>query len=116
MSGMNERQKKRAITKLNDPTNRFKFSKRFLEEWEPAHRGRYRAMLTHLLQSPFCGRQRSGLGGMGTTRATTRSTEFGHAPGHDQSSNTGTQPTRSSMAKAPWSELDDAARVRNSPN
>ena len=41
------------------------------------------------------GRQRSGLGGVGTTCATVRGTEFRHASGHDQSSNTGTQPTRS---------------------
>ena len=30
-------------------------SGRFLEEWEPAHRGRYRAMLMQLLQFPFVG-------------------------------------------------------------
>ena len=41
------------------------------------------------------GRPRSGLGGVGTTRATVRGTEFRHASGHDPSSNTGTQRTRS---------------------
>ena len=34
--------------------------------------------------------------------------------GHDQSSNTGTQPTRSRMAEACWSERDEAARIRSS--
>ena len=70
MTGMNEAQKKRArqlafmltmhtkdralqmITMLSDPTNGFAICRRFLEEWEPAHRGRYRAMLMQLLQ-PF---------------------------------------------------------------
>ena len=73
MSGTNEPQKKRArqlafmmtmhtkdralqmITKLSDPTNEFEIWRRFLEEWEPAHRGRYRAMLMQLLQFPFTG-------------------------------------------------------------
>ena len=65
LAGMNEPQKRRArqlafmltmhtkdralqmITKLSDP------ARRFLEEWEPAHRGRYGAMLMQLLQFPF---------------------------------------------------------------
>ena len=71
--GMNEPQKRQArqlafmltmhtkgrafqmITKLNDPANGFEIWRRFLEEWEPAHRGRYRAMLMQLLQFPFTG-------------------------------------------------------------
>ena len=66
LAGMNEPQKRRArqlafmltmhtkdralqmITKLSDPANGFKIWRRFLEEWEPAHRGRYRAMLMRL--------------------------------------------------------------------
>ena len=73
LAGMSEPQKKRArqlafmltmhtkeralkmITKLRDPANGFEIWRRFLEEWEPAHRGRYRAMLIHLLQFPFTG-------------------------------------------------------------
>ena len=63
LSGMNVPQKKRArqlafmltmhtkdralqmITKLSDPANGFGIWRRFLEEREPAHRARYRAML-----------------------------------------------------------------------
>ena len=59
------------------------------------------------------GRQRSGLGGVGTTCATVRGIEFGHASRHDQSSNTGTQPTRSRMAEARRTERDQAAGVRS---
>ena len=73
LARMNEHQKRRArqlafmltmhtkdrslqmITKLSDPANGFEFLRRFLEEWEPAHRGRYRAMLMQLLQFPFTG-------------------------------------------------------------
>ena len=72
-AGMNEHQKRGArqfvfmltmhsknpalqmITKLSDPANGFEIWRRFLEEWEPAHRGRYRAMLMQLLQFPFTG-------------------------------------------------------------
>ena len=43
------------ITKVSDPANGFEIWRRFLEEWEPAHRGRYRAMLVQLLQFPFTG-------------------------------------------------------------
>ena len=43
------------ITKRSDPANRFEIWRRFLEEWEPAHRGRYRAMLMQLLQFPVVG-------------------------------------------------------------
>ena len=77
------------ITKLSDPAYGFEIWRRLLEEWEPDHRGRYRAMLMQLLQFPFTG-DRSGLGGVGTTRAAVRGTELRHTSGHDQSSNTGT--------------------------
>ena len=43
------------ITKLSDPVNGFEIWRRFLEEWEPAHRGRYRTMLIKLLQFLFVG-------------------------------------------------------------
>ena len=46
LSGMND-------TKLSDPANGFEIWRRFQGEWEPAHRGRYRAMLMQLLQIPF---------------------------------------------------------------
>ena len=73
LAGMNEPQKRRArqlafmltmrakdralqmITKLSDPANGFEIRRRFLEEWEPAHKGKYRAMLMQLLQFPFVG-------------------------------------------------------------
>ena len=73
LAGMNEPQKKRArqlafmltmhtkdralqiITKLSDPANGFEIWRRFLEEWELAHRGRFRAMLMQLLQFSFAG-------------------------------------------------------------
>ena len=73
LAGMNEPQKRRArqlafmltmhtkdralqmITKLSDPANGLEIWRSFLEEWEPAHRGRYRAMLMQLLQFPFVG-------------------------------------------------------------
>ena len=73
LAGMNEPQKRIArqlafmltmrtkdralqmITKLSDPGNGFEIWRRFLEEWEPAHRGRYRAMLMQLLQFPLVG-------------------------------------------------------------
>ena len=43
------------ITKLSDPANGFEIWRRSLEEWEPAHKGRYRAMLMQLLHFPFVG-------------------------------------------------------------
>ena len=43
------------ITKLSDPANGFQIWRLFLEEWEPAHRGRYRLMLMQLLQFPIMG-------------------------------------------------------------
>ena len=55
-----------------------------------------------------------GLGGVGATRATIRDAEFRHTPGHDQSSDTGTQPTKSRMAQARWTERDEIAGVRGS--
>ena len=72
LAGMNEPQKRRVrqlaftltmhtkdrafmITKLSNPANGFEIWRRFLEEWEPAHRGRYRAMLMQFLQFPFVG-------------------------------------------------------------
>ena len=88
LAGMNEPQKRRArqlsfmltmhtkdralrmITKHSDPANGFEIWRRFLQEWEPAHRGRYRAILMQLLQFPFVGDRGSGLGGVGTTCAT----------------------------------------------
>ena len=88
LAGMNEPQKRRAkqlafmltmhtkdralqkTTKLRDPANGFEIWRRFLEEREPAHRGRYRAMVNAVAAVTVCGRQRSGLGGVGTTRAT----------------------------------------------
>ena len=41
------------ITRLSDPVNGLEIWRRFLEEWEPENRGRYRAMLMQLLQCPL---------------------------------------------------------------
>ena len=38
------------ITRLSDPVNGLEIWRRFLEEWEPVNRGRYRAMLMQLQQ------------------------------------------------------------------
>ena len=61
LAGMNEPQKRRArqlafmLTMHTKDRALQKIWRRFLEEWEPAHRGRYRAMLMQLLQFPFVG-------------------------------------------------------------
>ena len=41
------------ITRLSDPVNGLEIWRRFLKEWEPVNRGRYRAMLMQLLQCPL---------------------------------------------------------------
>ena len=41
------------ITRLSDPVNGLEIWRRFLEEWEPVNRGRYRAMLMQLQQCPL---------------------------------------------------------------
>ena len=94
-------------TTLSDPANGFEIWRRFsgrvgagTQRTVPNDVDAVAAVSVH-------GRQR-----VGTTCATVRGTEFRHASGHDQSSNTGTQPTRSRMAEARWSERDEAARVR----
>ena len=100
-------------TKLSDPANGFEIWRRFLEEWERAHRGRYRAMLMQLLQFAFVGDRGQALEEWERLVRQYEAQEFRHVSGHDQSSNTGTQPTRSRMAEARWSERDEAARVRS---
>ena len=50
--------KNRAIqmtTRLSDPLHGLEIWRRYLEEWEPVNRGRYRAMPMQLLQFPFVG-------------------------------------------------------------
>ena len=119
LAGMSDAQKKRAkqlafmlmmqtknraiqmITRLSDPVNGFEIWRRFLEEWEPVNRGRYRAML----------KQRSSLRGVGTTCTAVRGAEFGHASGHNQSSNTSTQPTGFRVVQICRTERDEAAGV-----
>ena len=81
------------ITRLSDPVNGLDIWRRFLEVWEPVNRGRYRTMLMQLLQSPLTESRGPSPGGVGTSCTAVRGTEFGHAPGHNQSSNTGAQPT-----------------------
>ena len=41
------------ITRLSYPVNGLEIWRRFLEEWEPVNRGRYRAMLMQSLQCPL---------------------------------------------------------------
>ena len=43
------------ITRLSHPVNGLEIWRRFLEEWKPVNRGRYRAMLMQLLQCPLMG-------------------------------------------------------------
>ena len=105
MTGMNEAQKKKRgrqlafmltmhtkdralqmITKLSDPTNGFEIWRRFLEEWEPAHRGRCRARLMQFLQFPFAGDRGQAVGGVRETRAAI-----------NQGGGAGTHPTGSRM-------------------
>ena len=49
------------ITRLSDPVNGLEIWRRFLEEWEPVNRGRYRAMLMQLLQCPLMGNRGQAL-------------------------------------------------------
>ena len=87
LAGMNEPQKRRArqlafmltmhtkdralemITKLSDPANGFEICRRFLEEWKPAQRT-VPSDADAVGAVSVCGRQRSSLGGVGTTCAT----------------------------------------------
>ena len=55
------------------------------------------------------GKQRSSLGGVGTSCTAVRGAEFGHALGHTQSSNTGTQPTEFRVVQICQTERDEAA-------
>ena len=57
------------------------------------------------------GKQRSSLGGVGMSCTAARSTEFGHAPGHNQSSNTGSKPTGFRMVQICQTERDETAEV-----
>ena len=79
LAGMSNAQKKRAkqlafmlmmhtknrtiqmITRLSDPVNGLEIWRRFLEEWEPVNRGRYRGMLMQLLQCPLTGSRSQAL-------------------------------------------------------
>ena len=89
------------ITRLSDSVYGLEIWRRFLEEWEPVNRGRYRAMLMQLLQCP--------LTGMSCTAV--RGTELGHAPGHNQSSNTGAQPTGFRVVQICQIDHDESAEV-----
>ena len=80
------------ITRLSDPVNGLEIWRRFLEVGAGEQRSissdadAVAAMSSH-------GKQRSSLGGVWMSSTTVRGAEFGHAPGHNQSSNAGTQPT-----------------------
>ena len=77
------------ITRLSDPVEGFEIWRRFLEEWEPVNRGRYRAMLMQLLQCPLTGSRGQAL----------EECECPVQKYEAQSSNTGTQPTGSEWCK-----------------
>ena len=49
------------ITRLSHPVDGFEIRRRFLEDWEPVNRGRYRAMLMQLLQCPLMGSRSQAL-------------------------------------------------------
>ena len=55
------------------------------------------------------GKQRAILGGVGMSCTAVRGTERGHAPGHNQSSNTGAQPTGFRMVQICQTERDESA-------
>ena len=57
------------------------------------------------------GKQRSSLGGVGMSCTAVRGAEFGHAPGHNQSSNTGAEPTGFRVLQICQTERDEAAKV-----
>ena len=57
------------------------------------------------------GKQRSSLGGVGTSCTAVRGTELGYAPGHNESSNTGAQPIGFSLVERCRTERDETARV-----
>ena len=129
MTGMNEAQKKRArqlafmltlhtkdralqmITKLTDPTNGCAICRRFLKEWEPAHRGRFRAMLMQLLQFPFTQDRGQAL------EERDRLVREYEAQSSDTLQDTIKAATLTGprMAQARWTERDEAAGVRYSP-
>ena len=56
-------------------------------------------------------KQRSSFGGVGTSCTTVLGTEFGHAPGHNQSRNTGAQPTGFRVVQICQTERDELAEV-----
>ena len=69
-------------------------------------------MLMQLLQVPFVGDRGQALEEWERLVRQYEAQSSDNASGHDQSSNTSTQPTRSRKAEARWSERDEAARVR----
>ena len=99
------------ITRLSDPVNGLEIWRRFQKEWEPVNRGRYRAMLMQLLQCPLTGSRGQALEEWERSCTAVRGAEFGHAPGHNQSSNTGTQPTGFRVVQICQTERDEAAGV-----
>ena len=95
------------ITKLGDPVNGLEIWRRFLEEWEPVNRGRYRAMLMQFLQCLLAESRGQALEGVGTSCTAVRGAEFGH----NQRSNTGTQPTGFRMVQIRQTQRDKTAEA-----
>ena len=132
-AGVNEPQKRRAwqlafmltmhtkdralqmITKLSDPANGFEIWRRFLEEWERAQRGRYRAMLMQLLQFPFVGDRGQALEEWERLVRQYEAQSSDTLQDMIKASILAHKPTRSRMAEARWTERDEAAGVRSSP-
>ena len=81
------------ITKLSGPTKGFEICRRFLEEWEPAHRDRYRAML---MQSLLVRQYEA---------------QSGDTPHDKIKASVDTQFTRPRVAQARRTGRDEAARV-----
>ena len=98
------------ITRLSDPVNGLEIWRRFLEERKPVNRGRYRAMLMQLLQCPLTENRGQALE---ECECPVRQYEAQNldTPGHNQSSNTGTQPTGFKVVQIRQTEHDESAEA-----
>ena len=98
------------ITRLSDPVNGLEIWRRFLE----VGAGEQRSISSDadaIVAMSSHGKQRSSLGGVGTSCTAVRGAEFGH----DQSSSTGAQPTGFRVVQMCQTERDEAAGVWSSP-
>ena len=94
------------ITRLSDPVNGLEIWRRFLH----VGAGEQRSISSDadaIVAMSSHGKQRSSLGGVGTSCTAVRGAEFGH----DQSSSTGAQPTGFRVVQMCQTERDEAAGV-----